>query len=71
MLKVSDAFNSAFAAPDRELRARVTIGKTVYDSDDLTSINYDSGAMTGEQFSIGSTYMNSAKIIFSHGKFYN
>lgn len=66
MLKVSDAFNSAFAAPDRELRARVTIGKTVYDSDDLTSINYDSGAMTGEQFSIGSTYMNSAKIIFSH-----
>lgn len=66
MLKVSDAFNSAFSAPDRELRARVTIGKTVYDSDDLTSINYDSGAMTGEQFSIGSTYMNSAKIIFSH-----
>lgn len=66
MLKVSDAFNSAFAAPDRELRARVTIGKTVYDSDDLTSINYDSGAMTGEQFSIGSTYMNSAKITFSH-----
>ncbi|WP_076632009.1 gp58-like family protein [Latilactobacillus sakei] len=66
MLKVSDAFNSAFAAPDRELRARVTIGKTVYNSDDLTSINYDSGAMTGEQFSIGSTYMNSAKIIFSH-----
>ena len=66
MLKVSDAFNSAFAAPDRELHARVTIGKTVYDSDDLTSINYDSGAMTGEQFSIGSTYMNSAKIIFSH-----
>lgn len=66
MLKVSDAFNSAFAAPDRELRARVTIGKTVYDSDDLTSINYDSGAMTGEQFSIGSTYMNSTKITFSH-----
>ncbi|WP_368293549.1 gp58-like family protein [Latilactobacillus sakei] len=66
MLKVSDAFNSAFAAPDRELRARVTIGKTVYDSDDLTSINYDSGAMTGEQFSIGSTYMNSTKINFSH-----
>lgn len=66
MLKVSDTFNSAFAAPDRELRARVTIGKTVYDSDDLTSINYDSGAMTGEQFSIGSTYMNSTKITFSH-----
>lgn len=66
MLKVSDAFNSAFAAPDRELHARVTIGKTVYDSDDLTSINYDSGAMTGEQFSIGSTYMNSTKITFSH-----
>ncbi|WIE01542.1 gp58-like family protein [Latilactobacillus curvatus] len=66
MLKVSDAFNSAFAAPDRELRARVKIGKTVYDSDDLTSINYDSGAMTGEQFSIGSTYMNSTKITFSH-----
>ncbi|WP_076799855.1 gp58-like family protein [Latilactobacillus curvatus] len=66
MLKASDAFNSAFAAPDRELHARVTIGKTVYDSDDLTSINYDSGAMTGEQFSIGSTYMNSTKITFSH-----
>ncbi|MCM6843953.1 gp58-like family protein [Latilactobacillus curvatus] len=66
MLKVSDAFNSAFAAPDRELHARVTIGKIVYDSDDLTSINYDSGAMTGEQFSIGSTYMNSTKITFSH-----
>lgn len=66
MLKVSDAFNDAFAASGRELRARVTIGKSVYSSDDLTSIAYDSGAMTGEQFSIGSTYMNSAKITFSH-----
>ncbi|QAR35271.1 hypothetical protein [Latilactobacillus curvatus] len=66
MLKVSDAFNDAFAASGRELRARVTIGKSVYSSDDLTSVAYDSGAMTGEQFSIGSTYMNSAKITFSH-----
>lgn len=66
MLKVSDAFNAAFAASGRELRARVTIGKDVYSSDDLTSVAYDSGAMTGEQFSIGSTYMNSAKITFSH-----
>ncbi|MCZ9310601.1 hypothetical protein PAF15_01240 [Weissella koreensis] len=66
MIKTSDAFNDAFAAPGRELRARVTIGKNVYDSNDLTSISYDSGAMTGDQFSIGSTYMNSTKITFSH-----
>lgn len=66
MIKTSDAFNDAFAAPGRELRARVTIGKNIYDSNDLTSISYDSGAMTGDQFSIGSTYMNSTKITFSH-----
>ncbi|VDG18252.1 hypothetical protein [Lactobacillus brevis] [Lactiplantibacillus mudanjiangensis] len=65
MLKQSDAFNQAFASDNRTLTARLTVGDRSFTTDDLTSITYDSAAMTGEQMGIGSTYENSVKIAFA------
>lgn len=54
-------------ADQRELHARVTIttdgNQSVYEDDSISSIDYDGGAMSGEQFVLGTTFSNSVKIV--------
>ncbi|MCH5463194.1 hypothetical protein HC026_11140 [Lactobacillus sp. LC28-10] len=66
MLKQSDAFNKMFASDSRTLSIKATVAGKDYTADDLTSVEYDSAAMTGETMGIGSTYENSVKITFAN-----
>lgn len=66
MLKQSDAFNKMFASDSRTLSIKATVAGKDYTADDLTSVEYDSAAMTGESMGIGSTYENSVKITFAN-----
>lgn len=65
MLKTSDAFNQAFKSPTRQVLARVSMGNIVYTNNDLFNVEYTGGSITGESFSIGSTFSNSIKITFA------
>lgn len=64
MIKVSDAFNKAFASPTRQVLAKVTMNDVVYTNNDLSSVEYDGGSISGENFNIGSTFSNGIKLTF-------
>jgi hypothetical protein len=71
MYKQSDAAIVAWRATERTLDGKVTItdsngNETNYGTSDITSIAYDSGAWTGDTFSIGSTYENNITVTFAH-----
>lgn len=66
MLKQSDAFNTVFNSDQRTLAVKFTVADKDYTADDLTSIDYDSGAMTGESMGIGTAYENSVNITFAN-----
>lgn len=65
MISVSDAFNEAFRSPKRRVLTRITMNDVVYTNNDVFSVSYENGSITGESFSIGSTFSNSIKITFS------
>lgn len=50
---------------ERTIYVRIKIGNRTFDNDNVVSIEYDSGSLSGEIFAIGSTYSNSIKITFS------
>ena len=64
MLVTSDEIKAAWLKPSRQLSIRVNINGTTYGSEDITSLSFDSGSISGETYQIGSTYMNSVKIVF-------
>ena len=64
MIKVSDAFNKAFASPTRQVLAKVTMNDVVYTNNDLSSVEYDGESISGENFNIGSTFSNGIKLTF-------
>lgn len=64
MLVTSDEIKAAWLKPSRQLSIRVNINGTIYDSEDINSLSFDSGSISGETHQIGSTYMNSVKIVF-------
>lgn len=66
MLKQSDAFNAVFNSDQRTLAVKFTVADKDYTADDLTSVDYDSGAMTGESMGIGTAYENSVTITFAN-----
>lgn len=71
MITQSDAALAAWRATERTLDAKVTItdsngNSAEYSTSDITSIAYDSGAWTGDTFSIGSTYENNITVTFAH-----
>ncbi|MFT8882665.1 MAG: hypothetical protein ABF975_01465 [Liquorilactobacillus hordei] len=71
MLTQSDAAIAAWRATERTLDAKVSITDsngniTDYGTTDVTSIAYDSGAFSGDTFSIGSTYENNMIVTFAH-----
>ncbi|MDK1720232.1 hypothetical protein N0K79_05020, partial [Dellaglioa algida] len=64
MLKVSNEFNEAFKSDLRQILVRLTIAGKIYENQDLTSVSYDGGSISGNTFAIGSTVMNSIKVTF-------
>ena len=65
MLKQSNQFTNAIKSDVREAKARVTINNVVYDEDVINNIEFSGSALSGEQFSIGSTHENTVKVEFS------
>ncbi|MER2110042.1 MAG: hypothetical protein ABS889_03810 [Desemzia incerta] len=65
MLTVSNELKNAFMKAERTIYVRIKIGNQTFDNDNVVSIEYDSGSLSGEIFAIGSTYSNSIKITFS------
>lgn len=64
MLVTSDEIKAAWLKPSRQLSIRVNINGTTYGSEDITSLSFDSGSISGETYQMGSAYMNSVKIVF-------
>ena len=64
MLAISDAVKEAWLSPARQLSIRVKVDKTTYGSEDVSSLSFDSGSISGEVYQIGSTYMNSVTLSF-------
>lgn len=50
---------------ERTIYVRIKIGNRTFDNDNVISVDYDAGSLSGEVFAIGSTYSNSIKITFS------
>ena len=64
MLAISDTVKEAWLSPARQLSIRVKVDKTMYGSEDVSSLSFDSGSISGEVYQIGSTYMNSVTLSF-------
>lgn len=65
MLKNSQLFTNAIKDDVRRMHARVTINNIVYDESVINSIDFQSSALSGEQFEIGSTHAATVKVEFS------
>lgn len=66
MLKQIKEVQDAWRATQRTLDIKVVVNGKTYKATDINSLKYDSGAYTGDTFSIGSTYSNNVQIEFSH-----
>lgn len=64
MLATSNEIIGAWLNHSRQLSIRVKIDSVTYGSEEITSLSFDSGSISGEVFQIGSTYMNSVQIVF-------
>ena len=64
MFPVSEKFNEAFASYSRQIFTRIEIGDKKFTNVNLTSVNLTLGSIAGESYAIGSTFANSAKIVF-------
>ncbi len=65
MLKNSSKFINAIKSDIREMRARVTINNIVFDDNVINKVDFTGSALSGEQFSLGSTHENTVSIEFS------
>lgn len=64
MLVTTDDVIAAWLSPSRQLSIRVRMNDVTYGSEDITSLSFDSGSISGEDFQIGSTPLNSVQIVF-------
>lgn len=64
MLATSNEIIAAWLNHSRQLSIRVKVNDVTYGSEEITSLSFDSGSISGEVFQIGSTYMNSVQIVF-------
>lgn len=64
MLVTTDDVIAAWLSPSRQLSIRVKMNDVTYESEDITSLSFDSGSISGEVFQIGSTPLNSVQIVF-------
>ena len=66
MLTQTKEVRDAWRASQRTLDIKVAVNGKTYNATDINSLEYDSGAYTGDTFAIGSTYSNSVQLEFSH-----
>lgn len=66
MLAVSNEYKQAILSDTRQFKLRCIINKKTYTEEDITTVNWSGGAISGETFAIGSTVAADAKIVFSH-----
>jgi len=64
LLVTTDDVIAAWLSPSRQLSIRVKMNDVTYGSEDITSLSFDSGSISGETYQIGSTYMNSIQLVF-------
>lgn len=64
MLATSEEILTAWLSPARQLAVRVQVDQSSYGSEDVASLSFDSGSISGEVYQIGSTYMNTVQIVF-------
>jgi len=64
LLVTTDDVIAAWLSPSRQLSIRVKMNDVTYGSEDITSLSFDSGSISGEVFQIGSTPLNSVQIVF-------
>lgn len=64
MLVTTDDVIAAWLSASRQLSIRVKMNDVTYGSEDITSLSFDSGSISGEVFQIGSTPLNSVQIVF-------
>lgn len=65
MLNVTNTYKQAILSDTREFKLRCKINKKSYTEDDIQTMNWSGGAISGETFAIGSTVAADAKITFS------
>lgn len=66
MLDVSNKYKKAILSDTRQFKLRCIINKKTYTEEDINSISWSGGAISGETFAIGSTVAADVKIVFSH-----
>lgn len=64
MLATSEEIQAAWLNTSRQLSIRLKMNDITYGSEDITSLSFDSGSISGEVFQIGSTPLNSVQIVF-------
>lgn len=64
MLSVANNINEAWLSPSRKMEIKINMNGEVYDNEDVTSLSFDSGSISGESFQIGSAYMNQVQLLF-------
>lgn len=64
MLSASKEILDAWMDSARQLSIRVKVDTETYGSEEITSLSFDSGSISGEVYQIGTTYMNSVQISF-------
>ncbi|MGM0214974.1 gp58-like family protein [Enterococcus sp. AZ109] len=64
MLKTTEEFTAAMRTDTRKIHAKVEINGAVYSERKIKKISGDLGILSGSSFLVGSTYSNSAKIVF-------
>lgn len=64
MLDTSEEIQAAWLNTSRQLSIRLKMNDITYGSEEITSLSFNSGSISGEVFQIGSTPLNSVQVIF-------
>lgn len=64
MLATSEEIQAAWLNTSRQLSIRLKMNDITYGSEEITSLSFNSGSISGEVFQIGSTPLNSVQVTF-------
>lgn len=64
MLATSEEIQAAWLNTSRQLSIRLKMNDITYGSEEITSLSFNSGSISGEVFQIGSTPLNSVQVVF-------
>lgn len=64
MLATSEEIQAAWLSTSRQLSIRLKMNDITYGSEEITSLSFNSGSISGEVFQIGSTPLNSVQVVF-------